>query len=71
MNETTILVQGMTCNACVHGVTMALGRIDGVNKIDVDLPSGRVKLRHAGPLPSADALRRALDDAGYDFGGVA
>lgn len=71
MNETTILVQGMTCAACVHGVTMALGRIEGVNKIEVDLASGRVKLRHVGPVPSADVLRGALDEAGYDFGGVA
>ncbi len=71
MTETTILVTGMTCGACVNGVTMALGRIEGVNKIEVDLPSGRVKLRHAGALPTAEVLRRALDEAGYEFGGVA
>ena len=71
MNETTILVAGMTCGACVNGVTMALGRIEGVSKVEVDLPSGRVKLRHAGPPPSPDVLRGAIDDAGYDFGGVA
>lgn len=71
MNETTILVAGMTCGACVNGVTMALGRIDGVDKVEVDLPSGRVRVRHVGPVPSAERLRRALDDAGYEFGGVA
>lgn len=71
MNETTILVRGMTCGSCVHGVTMALGRLDGVRKVEADLASGRVKVSHTEEAPSDDTFRRALDDAGYDFGGVA
>lgn len=70
MNELNILVAGMTCGSCVHGVSMALGRLDGVTKVEVDLASGRVKLTHKGQAPPANVIRRALDDAGYDLGGV-
>ena len=71
MNTTTILVQGMSCAACVHGVTKALSRLDGIARVEVELASGTAKLEHVGTGPDMDAVRRALDDAGYALGGPA
>ena len=71
MNETTILVKGMSCDACVRSVTTGLGRVPGVREVDVDLASGRVRIEHDAGQPTIDALSKAVDDIGYDFGGVA
>ena len=71
MNETTILVKGMSCDACVRSVMTGLGRVPGVRKVDVDLASGRVRVEHEAGQPTVEGLREAVDDIGYDFGGVA
>lgn len=71
MTETTIIVKGMSCEACVRSVTTGLGRVPGVEKVAVDLASGRVRIEHSAPGPTPAQLAEALDDLGYDFGGVA
>ncbi|RBA62381.1 copper-binding protein [Stutzerimonas zhaodongensis] len=62
MNFTQLQVQGMTCGACVRHVTQALNTVSGVNAVEVDLQSGRVRVD--GNADNA-ALIAALDDAGY------
>lgn len=71
MNETTIIVKGMSCDACVRSVTTGLGRLPGVTKVKVDLASGRIRVAHDGGTPTTAQLAEAVDDIGYDFGGVA
>ncbi|UNG17318.1 CopZ family metallochaperone [Stutzerimonas zhaodongensis] len=62
MNFTQLQVQGMTCGACVRHVTQALNTVSGVNAVEVDLQSGRVRVD--GDADNA-ALIAALDEAGY------
>jgi copper chaperone len=65
---TTFTVTGMTCGHCVAAVTDEVGKIDGVTKVEVDLPSGAVTVHSLGPVePSAFA--DAVDEAGYEVGG--
>jgi copper chaperone len=64
MNTFDLEVQGMSCGSCVKHVTQALQTLSGVQQVDVDLPSGHVKV--SGTLPAdAQALIGALDAAGY------
>jgi len=35
--EKEILIEGMHCNHCVEAVKSALGKIDGVSHVEVDL----------------------------------
>jgi copper chaperone len=64
MNTIDLEVQGMSCNSCVKHVTQALQTLSGVQHVDVDLPSGHVKV--SGALPTdAQALISTLDAAGY------
>ena len=44
MSERTYVVTGMTCEHCVNAVTEEVGRVDGVQAVDVDLASGRVRV---------------------------
>jgi copper ion binding protein len=62
---TTLLVDGMTCDHCVSSVQAAVGKVDGVTDVAVDLASGRVTVA-ADPAPDAAALRAAVEDAGFD-----
>jgi copper chaperone len=64
VHRSTYLVQGMTCGHCVQAVIAEVARVDGVNEVVVDLPTGRVEVTSAQPLP-LDALRAAVDEAGY------
>jgi copper chaperone len=61
-------VSGMTCGGCVRSVTNAITARDGSAKVEVDLPTGIVSVE--GDL-SEDAVKDAVEGAGFDFGGTA
>lgn len=63
---TTYTVSGMTCGHCVSSVTEELTALDGVTKVDVDLPTGAVTITSAAPL-ELDAVRGAVTEAGYEL----
>lgn len=67
--STELLVDGMTCDHCVHAVSTELGALDGVTAVDVTLHPGAasvVTVASAAPLDDA-AVREAIDEAGYDL----
>jgi copper chaperone len=63
---TTLLVDGMTCDHCVASIRKAVGGVDGVTDVAVDLHSGQVTVT-ADTAPDPGALRAAVEDAGYDL----
>ncbi|WP_205696464.1 heavy-metal-associated domain-containing protein [Conexibacter sp. SYSU D00693] len=67
MTERTYTVQGMTCEHCVASVSEEVGDVAGVSTVDVDLPSGKVLVRGEGFAD--DAVRAAVDEAGYEVVG--
>ncbi|MDZ7674793.1 MAG: copper ion binding protein [Acidimicrobiales bacterium] len=60
----TFTVAGMTCGHCVQSVEEAIGEIDGVESVTVDLDSGLVTVRSDTAI-STDAVASAVDGAGY------
>lgn len=66
MSTQTYQVSGMTCEHCVNAVTEEVGRLDGVGAVRVDLASGRLEVDATAPV-SADAVRSAVDEAGYQL----
>ncbi|MEU1810809.1 heavy-metal-associated domain-containing protein [Micromonospora sp. WMMD1076] len=67
--ETTYQVNGMTCGHCVNSVSTELSALPGVTDVQVDLAGGRVTVTSQNPL-DADAVRAAVDEAGYDLAGA-
>ncbi|MGC4893717.1 heavy-metal-associated domain-containing protein [Micromonospora sp. DT31] len=67
--ESTYQVSGMTCGHCVNSVSTELGALPGVTDVQVDLATGRVTVSSQQPL-DADAVRAAVDEAGYDLVGA-
>lgn len=62
MSTIDLQVQGMTCGSCVRHVNQALTAIAGVDRVEVDLNSGLVRVEGNA---DGTALIAALDDAGY------
>ncbi|ADU06317.1 heavy-metal-associated domain-containing protein [Micromonospora aurantiaca] len=67
--ETTYQVNGMTCGHCVNSVSTELSALPGVTDVQVDLAGGRVTVTSQNPL-DVDAVRAAVDEAGYDLVGA-
>lgn len=64
----TYQVSGMTCGHCVQAVTREVSALDGVDTVDVDLSVGAVTVTSQQPLDT-DAVRAAVDEAGYQLVG--
>ncbi|MEI6135965.1 MAG: heavy metal translocating P-type ATPase [Chloroflexota bacterium] len=59
-------VRGMTCASCVRRVERALTGVEGVTSASVNLATEQASVEVAPGVP-VDALRAAVDRAGYDL----
>jgi copper chaperone len=57
-------VKGMSCNHCVMSVTKALGKLEGLQNVKVDLQKGEVSFDNTKALGS-EKIEKAITDAGY------
>lgn len=64
MAESTYTVTGMTCGHCVSSVTEEISQIGGVQKVDVELSTGKVTVTSDQPVVEDD-VRAAVTEAGY------
>jgi len=62
---TTLRVTGMSCQHCVMSVTKALGQLDGVKNIQVDLAKGEVRFDNTKEVAS-NRITKAIEEAGYE-----
>ena len=61
--STSYRVEGMTCGHCEAAVREEVGKVGGVDAIEVDLDSKTVVVR--GDFEDG-AVRAAIDEAGYE-----
>jgi copper chaperone len=66
MTTTIYEVRGMTCDHCVRAVREEVGKLDGVQGVDVELSRGLVTVTSAGPM-APEAVASAIDEAGYEL----
>ena len=64
VGSSTFEVIGMTCGHCERAVSREIGLVHGVQRVDVDLASGRVTVFAEQPVDRAD-VTAAVDEAGY------
>ena len=57
-------VPGVSCEHCRTAITAEVTRVPGVESVEVDLEARRVVV--AGEGVDGDAVRAAIDEAGYD-----
>jgi copper chaperone len=63
----TYTVTGMTCGGCARSVESAIKSVAPDAKVTVDLGNAAVTVENA----SADQVKKAVDEAGFTFVGVA
>jgi formate dehydrogenase gamma subunit len=61
----TIKVKGMSCQHCVMSVTKALGQLEGIKNVQVDLAKGEVRFDNPKEIASTQ-IQKAISDAGYE-----
>lgn len=66
MQTIELMVDGMTCEGCANAVRRAVGQLDGVQQVDVDLPGKRVRVRYDSARTSPGAIRERIEAAGYE-----
>jgi copper ion binding protein len=63
--KTTLKIEGMSCEHCVHHVTEALKGVAGVSSAKVDLKNKSAEVEHGDSVTQA-ALKAAVEEAGYE-----
>jgi copper chaperone CopZ len=63
-SDLTYTVPGISCEHCRTAITNEVSAVDGVQAVEVDLTTKRVAVR--GEALSDQAIRAAIDEAGYD-----
>ena len=69
MQTITYAVEGMTCAHCASAVSGELGRLAGVADVRVDVGRGTVTVV-SEDVPADDAVRAAVEEAGYALTGT-
>ncbi|WP_413753626.1 heavy-metal-associated domain-containing protein [Streptomyces sp. R-74717] len=67
---TVYQVTGMTCGHCEGAVSEEISGIEGVTSVKAVASTGRVTVVSRAPL-AEDAVRAAVDEAGYELVGRA
>ena len=60
----TIYIEGMQCNHCKMTVEKALGAIDGVTKVEVDLEGKSVMIESMQEIKD-NKIKEVIEEAGF------
>lgn len=69
MNELKVSIRGMHCAGCASRLGRVIGRVAGVEGVDVDFMAGTATLKQGEGLDLAQ-LEAAIETAGFVWGGV-
>lgn len=61
-----ITINGMHCAGCVNSVEKAIGRVDGIKGVSVQLTTEKAEVEYDGEFP-AQAVKDAIENAGYEI----
>lgn len=60
-----LIVEGMSCGHCKAAVEKAVSALNGVEKVDVDLPGKKATIIYDADIVSVDDMKKAIVDQGY------
>ncbi|MGO0061241.1 copper chaperone CopZ [Brevibacillus fluminis] len=66
MTTVTLNVKGMSCNHCVNSIEGALGKVNGVSAVKVDLAGNKVTVSYDEAAVNEASLKTTIEDQGYD-----
>jgi copper chaperone CopZ len=63
-NTTKVTAPDIVCGGCASAIKKALGNVEGVKEVDVDVETKAVTVEHE-PQISRDSIIETLDRAGF------
>lgn len=63
---TDVVVEGMTCSHCESSIKNAVGALNGVEKVGVDLATKKVTVEFDPEIVNGKAILDAIEDQGYN-----
>jgi copper chaperone CopZ len=65
MNETRLVSSEISCQGCANAIKKAVGKLSGVESVEVDVPTQTVTVRHDQASAPKSAVVDAMDKAGF------
>lgn len=65
IGETTLIVDDMICRYCKEMVTRLITSINGVSRVNVNVPERTVNVTYDSRVTDAHVIRMTLLEAGY------
>ncbi|MCK4476876.1 MAG: copper ion binding protein, partial [Methanophagales archaeon] len=69
--KVTLKIGGMTCAMCVKTIENALNRLNGIAGVTVNLSAEKAYVTYNPKMTAVADMKRAIEDAGYQYLGVA
>ena len=63
-NKTTVTAPDIVCGGCARAIKNALGKVNGVSEIEVDVETKTVSVQHNSEV-NREKIVEVLDDAGF------
>ncbi|MDQ2717454.1 MAG: copper ion binding protein [Chloroflexota bacterium] len=65
MESTTLVAPDISCEHCQHAIEGAVGKLDGVRTVVVDIPAKTVHINYDPQKVTLAKIEEVLDDTGY------
>ncbi len=65
MESTTLVAPDISCEHCQHAIEGAVGKVEGVKNVTVDIPAKTVHVEYDPKLVTEGKIEEVMDDAGY------
>lgn len=65
METTTLVAPDISCEHCQHAIEGAVGKMEGVKNVKVDIPTKTVHVNYNTQKVNVVKIEEVLDDIGY------
>ena len=65
MESTKLVAPDISCEYCQHAIEGAVGKMDGVKTVTVDIPTKTVHVEYDPKLVTLAKIEEVMDDVGY------
>jgi copper chaperone len=65
MESTKLVAPDISCEHCQHAIEGAVGKMEGVSQVTVDIPTKTVHIDYDPQTVSLTQIGEVLDDTGY------
>ncbi len=65
MESTTLVAPDISCEHCQHAIEGAVGKMEGVSSVKVDIPTKTVRISYDPQKVTLDKIEEVMDDEGY------